>query len=141
MDRRNLFKALWGLSGLGFLKLISGYLGSTPEGKAPEFEEFDLAAKKNEDPICGHQGLAWLLHDQKGFYALLNRCAHLGCPVRFDPLVPSFSCPCHGSAYNKKGEVIKGPAARPLKRLKLVKTSETRLRAELGVEVGAGFRL
>jgi nitrite reductase/ring-hydroxylating ferredoxin subunit len=140
--RRNLMKALLALPALGFLKLVFGYLGSIPEGKAPEFEEFDLTKPQgSEEPILGNQGLAWLVRDKKGSYALLNRCSHLGCPVRFVPLESSFSCPCHGSEYDLGGRVLKGPAIRPLERLKLFRVGEARLKAGLTIEVGPEFRL
>lgn len=140
--RRNLVKALLALPALGFLKLVLGYLGSNPEGRVPEFEEFDLTKPQgSEEPLLGNQGLAWLVRDKKGSYALLNRCSHLGCPVRFVPLESSFSCPCHGSEYDLGGRVLKGPAVRPLKRLKLFKVSEARLKAGLTIEADPEFRL
>jgi len=37
--------------------------------------------------------------------------------------------------------VFKGPAVRPLKRLKLFKVSEARLKAGLTIEAGPEFRL
>lgn len=135
-------RALLALPAWGFLKLVFGYLGSIPEGKAPEFEEFDLAKPQgSEEPLLSNQGLAWLVRDKKGSYALLNRCSHLGCPVRFVPLESSFSCPCHGSEYDLGGRVLKGPAVRPLKRLKLIRVSDHSLKAVLGSEVNADFRL
>jgi len=112
--RRNLLKAILALPALGFLKLVLGYLGSSPEGRAPEFEEFDLTKPQGgEEPLLGNQGLAWLVRDKKGSYALLNRCSHLGCPVRFVPLESSFSCPCHGSEYDLGGRVSKGRPSGP----------------------------
>jgi cytochrome b6-f complex iron-sulfur subunit len=42
------------------------------------------------------------------------RCTHLGCTVPWVAGEKQFHCPCHGSLYNEKGEVIGGPAPRPL---------------------------
>jgi len=141
--RRNIVKTLLVLPGLGFLRVFLGYLGSLPEGKRPEFDDFDLVKdpRTSGEPLLGQREFAWVVSDQKGSYALLNRCTHLGCPVRFDTSSATFSCPCHGSVYSTKGEVLKGPAPRPLKRLKLIKVSESRLRALLASEVDPGFRL
>jgi menaquinol-cytochrome c reductase iron-sulfur subunit len=50
------------------------------------------------------------------FIAISNRCAHLGCPVRFIDAAKSFICPCHGGTYNFEGEVTGGPPVRPLDR-------------------------
>jgi menaquinol-cytochrome c reductase iron-sulfur subunit len=50
------------------------------------------------------------------FVAISNRCAHLGCPVRYIEAAKSFICPCHGGTYNFEGEVTGGPPVRPLDR-------------------------
>jgi Rieske Fe-S protein len=42
-------------------------------------------------------------------------CPHLGCTV--NATSKGFACPCHGSVFNTVGDIIKGPADRPLKRL------------------------
>ena len=58
-----------------------------------------------------------------GLLAIYRRCTHLGCVVPWIPEEPSedalastgrFHCPCHGSIYNRYGEVVSGPAPRPL---------------------------
>lgn len=43
-------------------------------------------------------------------------CTHMGCTVA--PAGLRYDCPCHGSIFNAvNGDVIRGPAVRPLKRL------------------------
>jgi Rieske Fe-S protein len=56
-----------------------------------------------------------LMRDQKGLYALSLVCTHLGCTVTVTG--DALSCPCHGSRFDRQGEVLKGPADRPLTRL------------------------
>jgi menaquinol-cytochrome c reductase iron-sulfur subunit len=48
------------------------------------------------------------------FVAVSNRCAHLGCPVRFVEAAGNFICPCHGGVYDFQGKRIGGPPVRPL---------------------------
>ncbi len=52
--------------------------------------------------------------DDGSFLALWQRCTHLGCSVPWAEAEDQFHCPCHGSLYDKKGEVLGGPAPRPL---------------------------
>lgn len=46
--------------------------------------------------------------------ALWHRCTHLGCTVPWREDEHQFHCPCHSSLFNTKGEVMGGPAPRPL---------------------------
>jgi len=49
-----------------------------------------------------------------GVYALSAVCTHLGCITRFRSDENVIACPCHGSRFDLEGNVIHGPAPRPL---------------------------
>jgi glycine/D-amino acid oxidase-like deaminating enzyme/nitrite reductase/ring-hydroxylating ferredoxin subunit len=41
-------------------------------------------------------------------------CAHMHCPLQWNPEEHTWDCPCHGSRYDKDGKVIENPACHPL---------------------------
>ncbi len=49
-----------------------------------------------------------------GFLAIYRQCTHLGCAVPWDAESQQFVCPCHGSAFERDGQVLNPPAPRPL---------------------------
>ena len=49
-----------------------------------------------------------------GFLALSCKCTHLGCTVPWVEKEKKFICPCHASTFDMTGNVISGPAGRPL---------------------------
>ena len=52
--------------------------------------------------------------DDGGFLAISRQCTHLGCTVPWVEKERKFECPCHASAFDIAGTVIKSPAPRAL---------------------------
>jgi menaquinol-cytochrome c reductase iron-sulfur subunit len=68
---------------------------------------------------------AWVVKTaEKEAVAFSPTCPHLGCIYHWEAersdaqgqQVPSFVCPCHASTFSTQGEVLGGPAPRPLDR-------------------------
>lgn len=79
------------------------------ESKAREFVLVNTHFSKY--PICIFKT------GEEEYTASLMQCTHKGCEVNVDG--NAFSCPCHGSEFSSKGEVLEGPATEPLKTFKV----------------------
>ena len=67
--------------------------------------------------IRNQESSAWIILDeQRRVTAFSPYCTHLGCAYRWQAQQKLFSCPCHGSTFSLRGDVIAGPASRPLDR-------------------------
>ncbi len=80
---------------------------TVPSGGALIFRQKNIAVIKS------------LINNKKNIYALSLKCTHLGCTVNAGP--KGFTCPCHGSRFDSKGNVVKGPASLPLTRFSVKK--------------------
>ncbi|MBQ3023409.1 MAG: FAD-dependent oxidoreductase [Clostridia bacterium] len=66
-----------------------------------------------------------ILHPQlfaNGIEAAINlltptakRCSHLGCSLKWNKFEHTWDCPCHGSRFDKDGNVIDNPATKDIK--------------------------
>lgn len=58
---------------------------------------------------------AWAVLRASGGIAVYSPiCTHLGCRYHWDDATRHFECPCHGSVFALDGQVLAGPAPRPL---------------------------
>jgi cytochrome b6-f complex iron-sulfur subunit len=120
INRRQFLGIAWGasLAALGgeaiaalfkFIQPVSagGFGGVVRAGRVDEFTPGSVSLVK--------AGRFFLYRLEDGsFLALWQRCTHLGCSVPWVEEEGQFHCPCHGSLYNRVGEVLGGPAPRPL---------------------------
>jgi Rieske Fe-S protein len=95
----------------------------------PELEDTGGAVRLLPD---GWTEPFYLLALEGGGYAAISPiCTHLECTVEVngDRLV----CPCHGSTFDREGQVLLGPAERPLRRFPV----QVRGEGVLVIDVGA----
>lgn len=80
-------------------KVVAGQVNEFPPGTVSHIPKGRFFISRLED---GKMLVLW------------HRCTHLGCTVPWREDEHQFHCPCHSSLFNTKGEVIGGPAPRPL---------------------------
>ena len=121
INRRQFLGAIWGVSAIALVgqfgvslfnffkpRVVAGGFGSkVVAGRPKEFKAGTVSYVQE-----GHFYISRL--DDGGFLALWQRCTHLGCTVPYRKDQKLFMCPCHSSVFNTKGEVIGGPAPRPM---------------------------
>ncbi|RME75614.1 MAG: Rieske (2Fe-2S) protein [Chloroflexi bacterium] len=120
VNRRQFFGLAWAVAFIGLLGQIGAGLARfmTPvleEGafgtkvKAGRVDDFEIGSVS-----YFRQSRFYLIRLEDGFLALYRKCTHLGCVVPWDENAGNFNCPCHSSLFNQVGEVLSGPAPRPL---------------------------
>jgi len=75
----------------------------------------------------------WVIRNDQGLYVMWARCTHLGCTPNWFPAESRFRCPCHGSNYTLAGDVIAGPAPKPLWRCAVTVSPNGELIVDKGI--------
>ena len=138
--RRNFLEramyGLWGVIAAGLGLPAGVYVVSTPkaatgekwvsagstaplEPGVPE-ERYFRQTRRDGWKITSEKVAAWVLKKPGGeVVAFAPQCTHLGCAYHWAPDKQQFLCPCHASAFSADGQVLSGPAPRPLDRYKV----------------------
>ena len=138
-------RSFLGLASLGAvilssLTVLAGALRLTkPNVYYEESKKFKIGIPENF-PV----GVVKKLEDQRvyifsendGLHAVSSICTHLGCIVSVSET--GFSCPCHGSKYDRNGKVIAGPAPRNLPWWKISQSLDGTLIVDASREVKQG---
>lgn len=87
------------------------------DSQSPRVDDFK-AIGIGEGAIVTRDGeqLAVWRDDTGVLYAVSAACTHKGCTVTWNNADRTWDCPCHGSIFQADGEVIHGPARKPLAR-------------------------
>lgn len=81
-------------------------------------EIFDIPEEVLSDVQKGHGGIIEYKGEKIGVYRdnegkvhmVSTRCTHLGCQLGWNPEELTWDCPCHGSRFDYKGNLVSGPA-------------------------------
>lgn len=58
-----------------------------------------------------------IYNNDGNFIVLENVCTHLRCQTNWNSEEHTWDCPCHGSRFKAEGDVLRGPARKPLPKL------------------------
>lgn len=119
----NSLLALAGALGIGGLfRFLSYQFDESPQ------TEFDIGSAYDY-PYNSRTVLPYIpaiiIHDKNGVQAVSLECTHLGCMVEARNF--GFECPCHGSRFDLDGIMLKGPAAKDLRKLRVERTDDGNL--------------
>ena len=78
----------------------------------------------------------FIFSENGGLHAISSVCTHLGCLVSMTET--GFSCPCHGSKYDRDGKIIAGPAPRNLPWLEISENIDGTIVVDAAKEVKRG---
>jgi cytochrome b6-f complex iron-sulfur subunit len=124
MPRRSFLNYCLGATSLTFgglaLYAVGRYL-FPPEAFSAEAAGETVRLALEDLPVGGaknvrYKGTASVIirTDEKVFHALSAVCTHLGCIVKWDSGKKMLVCPCHAATFDVSGNVVSGPAPRPL---------------------------
>ncbi len=124
MSRREFLGYAW-LASLGFMTLQFGLL--VYQFAMPRRDPTELGGPTNlgparalpaagEPPLAFERAKFWWVATSEGALALSAVCTHLGCICEWRSDQVKFTCPCHGSQFQRDGACISGPAPRSLDR-------------------------
>jgi cytochrome b6-f complex iron-sulfur subunit len=144
MTRRGLITAAW-FAFVGFLASSAAAAARFmfPNVLYEPSQRFKLgkAADLPMGVTTNKENRVWIVRNQQGIYAVWSRCTHLGCTPNWFVAESRFQCPCHGSNFNLDGDVIAGPAPKPLWRVAVSVTPDGDLVVDKSVmENRPGFR-
>jgi nitrite reductase/ring-hydroxylating ferredoxin subunit len=81
----------------------------------------------------------FIYRDHSGLKAISAVCTHLGCTLEKNET--GFQCPCHGSFFNTRGNVISGAASKDLPWYRLYRSADGQIMVDLAGTVDPDFRL
>jgi Rieske Fe-S protein len=90
------------------VNMAAQYADWVTKGDVPDVDqipkESGAVVRRGALKIAAYRDPTGALHERSAV------CPHLGCIVAWNPAEKTWDCPCHGSRFDKFGEVINGPA-------------------------------
>jgi cytochrome b6-f complex iron-sulfur subunit len=137
LSRRSFLQLLAAGAGVAFLHGCAGSDASNEAAPGSTANPIAAVAAGSGFKVAGAgemkngEALAFRLPDQSSgivfvtnageLRALSAKCTHAGCIVEWQKGDDLIKCPCHGSRFDTAGQVLGGPATKPLARFKAIR--------------------
>jgi cytochrome b6-f complex iron-sulfur subunit len=140
-SRRHFFELIGigaiGVTAAGSIVLSGEYLSPNVVKEPPT--RFKAGPPENYPPgsvTLNKEHKVFIVRAKEGyFYTLSAVCPHLGCIANWKAEDGIVACPCHGSKFDREGNVIAGPAPRPLLRFAMSLDDQGQLVVDTSVVV------
>lgn len=115
---KNPYQPVFTPARFSFVELPQMFLDTGKAVKGLSRQIFQRPSEKAEDLACGRGGIvktegkkAGVYKNQEGELSIVKvKCTHMGCQMEWNPDEKTWDCPCHGSRFDREGNVIDGPA-------------------------------
>lgn len=94
---------------LGFLKRLMSDSGELSDLKPGEGKIIEYNGKK----------VGVYKNDLEEIFCINPVCSHLKCALSFNKAEKTWDCPCHGSRFDIRGNILEGPAVNPIDKIKI----------------------
>lgn len=106
-------KSLQALLGLGSIAFIAKFFSYNPKKEKSKIL-IDKSQLPKQGALVFALNKAAIINNESEVYGVSLKCPHLGCTLNLHS--EGFTCPCHGSRFDKSGNYVFGPAPQNLKR-------------------------
>lgn len=147
LTRKNFF---WKLSGSSLGLAVTGSIAHTLQFLTPKVLFEPPTRFRVGLPEAYPQGTVITLPEHQlfivrakegNFHAMSSICSHLGCITNYRKADGLILCPCHGSTFDTEGNVLDGPAPRPLARWHMEQNDSGQLIVDLSEQVDQDKKL
>lgn len=97
-----------------FLKFLTTAPSTSTDAKRIIIRKSEVPSGEAKNFIYRDMPAVLINRTDKGFFAFLRTCTHLGCLIDYNKNRQKFICPCHAGFYELDGTVASGPPPKPL---------------------------
>ena len=117
------FSPLRPIKELGMKKLTKesfhvGKMFAEDKAEKPAGQFTDLQIDEGKVINYNEQRAGAYRDEQGNFHIVDTTCTHMGCETHWNNAERTWDCPCHGSRFSYNGDVVEGPATKPLKKMR-----------------------